>query len=41
VQAGKFNSPHGIATDCDGAIYVSEWLVGGRLVKLDPSEALS
>jgi len=41
VQAGKFNSPHGIATDCDGAIYVSEWLVGGRLVKLDPSEARS
>jgi hypothetical protein len=37
VQAGKFNSPHGIATDCDGAIYVSEWLVGGRLIKLDPA----
>ena len=39
VQAGKFNSPHGIAIDCDGAIYVSEWLVGGRLIKLDPSAA--
>jgi hypothetical protein len=37
VRLGKFNSPHGIATDRDGAIYVSEWLVGGRLIKLDPS----
>lgn len=37
VHAGKFNSPHGVATDQDGAIYVSEWLVGGRLIKLNPS----
>lgn len=37
VHPGRFNSPHGIATDRDGAIYVSEWLVGGRLVKLRPS----
>lgn len=36
VQPGKFNSPHGIATDSDGAIYVSEWLVGDRFTKLDP-----
>lgn len=38
VQPGKFNSPHGLATDRDGAIYVAEWLVGGRLVKLSPSD---
>ncbi|MGI8868220.1 MAG: hypothetical protein ACR2F6_05050 [Mycobacteriales bacterium] len=37
LRPGRFNSPHGIATDRDGAIYVTEWLVGGRLVKLDPS----
>lgn len=37
VRAGRFNSPHGIATDRDGAIYVSEWLVGGRLIKLEPA----
>ncbi len=33
---GVFNSPHGLATDDKGAIYVSEWLIGGRLVKLSP-----
>lgn len=37
VQAGKFNSPHGIATDPAGAIYVTEWLVGDRFTKLDPA----
>ena len=31
-----FNSPHGLATDTRGAIYVSEWLIGGRLVRLTP-----
>lgn len=31
---GKFNSPHGIAADGDGNIYVAEWLVGGRINKL-------
>jgi hypothetical protein len=35
VQAGRFNSPHGLAVDPgSGAVYVSEWLVGGRLVRL-------
>ena len=29
-----FNSPHGITADGEGAIYVSEWLIGGRLVRL-------
>jgi hypothetical protein len=31
---GKFNSPHGLTTDNDGNIYVSEWLIGGRYIKL-------
>ena len=32
--AGKFNSPHGLAVDADGNIFVAEWLVGGRINKL-------
>jgi hypothetical protein len=31
---GLFNSPHGISSDNDGNIYVSEWLIGGRYTKL-------
>lgn len=34
LRPGKFNSPHGIATDGTGTIYVAEWLIGGRIVKL-------
>lgn len=35
LRHGAFNSPHGLATDAQGNIYVSEWLIGGRLVKLE------
>ena len=35
LEAGKFNSPHGMAVDADGNIYVAEWLIGGRFIKLD------
>jgi DNA-binding beta-propeller fold protein YncE len=31
---GKFNSPHGMAADADGNVYVAEWLIGGRFTKL-------
>ncbi len=31
---GLFNSPHGITSDPDGNIYVTEWLIGGRYTKL-------
>jgi hypothetical protein len=30
----RFNSPHAVATDTDGNLYVSEWLLGGRYTKL-------
>jgi hypothetical protein len=32
--AGTFNSPHSLAVDVDGNLYVSEWLIGGRYTKL-------
>jgi len=34
LEPGKFNSPHGIAADREGNIYVAEWLIGGRMTKL-------
>jgi sugar lactone lactonase YvrE len=38
LAASSFNSPHGIDTDRAGAVYVSEWLVGGRIVRLTPTD---
>ena len=35
LEPGKFNSPHGMAVDSDGNIYVEEWLIGGRFIKLE------
>jgi hypothetical protein len=34
LTAGKFNSPHGLAADLQGNIYVAEWLIGGRYTQL-------
>lgn len=34
VQAGKFNSPHGMTADREGNLYIVEWIVGGRIIKL-------
>lgn len=30
-----FNSPHSVAVDANGNLYVSEWLIGGRYTKLE------
>jgi hypothetical protein len=30
----EFNSPHSLAADADGNLFVSEWLIGGRYTKL-------
>ena len=30
----EFNSPHSLATDADGTLYVSEWMIGGRYTTL-------
>jgi hypothetical protein len=34
LAPGKFNSPHGLAADRDGNLYVAEWLIGGRYTRL-------
>jgi hypothetical protein len=34
VRPGRFNSPHSIAVDGEGNLYVSEWLLGGRYSKV-------
>jgi hypothetical protein len=36
---GKFNSPHGLAADRQGNLYVAEWLIGGRYSKLRNASA--
>jgi hypothetical protein len=33
-QPKRFNSPHSVAVDAAGNLYVSEWLIGGRYTKL-------
>jgi hypothetical protein len=33
-QPDRFNSPHSVAVDSAGNLYVSEWLIGGRHSKL-------
>lgn len=34
LRPGLFNSPHGIASDRHGNLYITEWLIGGRVVVL-------
>ncbi len=35
LETGKFNSPHGLAADASGNLYVAEWLIGGRVTRLN------
>ena len=35
IEPGKFNSPHGMAADPNGNLYVVEWIIGGRITKLE------
>ena len=34
IHPGSFNSPHGMAADRDGNIYVVEYITGGRITRL-------
>jgi len=34
LTPGRFHSPHGIAADAAGNLYVAEWLIGGRYTML-------
>lgn len=36
LEPGVLRTPHGITADAEGNVYVSEWLVGGRVIKLAP-----
>lgn len=38
TEAGRFNSPHGLTVDADGNVYVAEWLLGGRHIRLAPAD---
>jgi len=35
LKTGHFNSPHGAVADDQGNIYVVEWIIGGRITKLE------
>jgi len=35
VEDGKLHTPHAIAFDPEGNVYLSEWFIGGRLVRLE------
>jgi len=34
LRPGQLNSPHTVAVDSNGSLYVSEYLIGGRMPKL-------
>jgi hypothetical protein len=40
VVDGEFRTPHGMAVDADGNVYVSEWFIGGRLVRLEQAKGV-
>lgn len=34
LRPGRLHTPHGLASDHDGNLLVSEWVIGGRLIRL-------
>jgi DNA-binding beta-propeller fold protein YncE len=34
IKPGHFNSPHSLAVDPQGNLYIVEWIIGGRVTKL-------
>ena len=40
LEAGRFNSPHKLAADDNGNLYVTEWLLGGGLSKLTRTDQM-
>ncbi len=36
ILPGGFHAPHGLAVGADGSIYVAEFVLGGRLIRLAP-----
>ncbi|WP_147268299.1 NHL repeat-containing protein [Spongiactinospora rosea] len=39
LVAGTLNSPHGVTVGPDGSIYLTEYVIGGREVRLTPRQA--
>jgi sugar lactone lactonase YvrE len=37
LEPGVLNSPHTLAADENGTVYVTEWLIGGRVTRLERS----
>jgi hypothetical protein len=35
ARPDRLNSPHSVAVDADGNLFVSEWLLGGRYTKYE------
>lgn len=40
LEVGRFNSPHTLASDDARNLYVTEWMLGGRLTKLSRGQQL-
>ena len=38
LRPRKFRSPHGIAITANGEVFVTEWVIGGRVTRLTPVE---
>ncbi len=41
LEEEQVHSPHGVAVGADGSIYLTEWLIGGRQIRLQPHDRVS